>query len=551
MARTATSVRSYRSSRSSSGPSSIVMAAIVMIGLIALAGLYGRIMGYDLRRDESMFVPPAALLGQHQLYADLFYNHVPYSAWLFRATHQLLPWMGLLGAARLTVFLFWLLLLGGAGWVGWRLTRSALVAIVGPVSLLTADVLLGQTGMAATNNLLPLPFALLGLGLFAVAIAEQRQNFWQLLLAGIALSIAAGMKASAIAFVPAVAIGCFLIPRRLPFLARLRLVVLPVALGGLIGAAPLIWYAMAQPDLFFAHILGYHSGPHVAYWQANAASEPDVALTPPAKLQLAYSVWMVGATLLALFLTVLARVLSRSGDDDAWSSGASEAAAIVAAAVLTAAALAFVPTPGFPQYYAAPLIGPPILIALLCRAMPSESYARMRPAIAVALALMVVYGAPRVLLGLNDLRHPNRLTSARLEKGADLLRERLAAAGVDQAGPIATLSPLYPLAAGLDIYPEFSAGPFAYRVAAHTAPELRQHYAMAGAEDLPALLGATPPAAILTGFDPVLEAPFEDYARANGYTLVEMPKISDRYGTARLWLPATAVETTDQTGERQ
>lgn len=544
-------VRGISAARRRARPGKAVLILAVAIGVVVLAGLYGRIMGYDLRRDEFMFVPPAELLGQYVLYGDLFYNHVPYSAWAFRVMHQLLPWLGLLEAARLTIFLCWLLLLGGAAWIGWRLTRSVLVAVVGPVSLITADVLLGQTGMAATNNLMPLPFALLGLGLFAIAIAEQRQHFGQLLLSGVLLSIAAGLKASAIAFVPAVAIGCFLVPRRVTFAERLRHVVLPVALGGLIGAAPLIWYALTQPDLFFAHILGYHSGPHVAYWQANAESEPDLALSGPAKLQLAYSVWMVGATLLALFLAVLARVLSRRVEDDAWSSGASEAATVVALSVLTAALLAFVPTPGFPQYYAAPLIGPPILIALLCRAMPVERLALMRPAMAVAIALMAVYGGPRILLGLNDLRHPNQLTTARVQRGGDRLREKLAEAGLDQSGPIATLSPLYPLAAGLPIYPEFSAGPFAYRVAIYTSPELRALYSMAGAEDLPALFDATPPAAILTGFDPVLEAPFEDYARAHGYTLTEMPKISDRYGSARLWLPAPAAASPDQTGARQ
>ncbi|HMQ40399.1 MAG TPA: hypothetical protein PKC09_03925, partial [Paracoccus sp. (in: a-proteobacteria)] len=200
---------------------SIVVATMLAVGLLVLAALYGRIMGYDLRRDEFMFVPPAALLDDHALYRDLFYNHVPYSAWLFRAVHQALPWLGLLAAARLTVFLAWLLLLGGAGWVGWRLTGSALVAAVGPLSLITADVLLGQTGMAATNNLLPLPFALLGLGFFAVALADPRPGFGQLLLAGVMLSVAAGMKGRPIALLPPEAIVFFVGPRHVPFFVPL------------------------------------------------------------------------------------------------------------------------------------------------------------------------------------------------------------------------------------------------------------------------------------------------------------------------------------------
>ena len=52
-----------------------LLGAVVFALLVAL---FGRIMGYDLRRDEFMFVPPAALLGEYALYQDLFYHHVPY-----------------------------------------------------------------------------------------------------------------------------------------------------------------------------------------------------------------------------------------------------------------------------------------------------------------------------------------------------------------------------------------------------------------------------------------------------------------------------------------
>ena len=44
------------------------LAALAIAGLLLLgAALYGRIMGFDLRRDEWMFVPPAATLGDWPL----------------------------------------------------------------------------------------------------------------------------------------------------------------------------------------------------------------------------------------------------------------------------------------------------------------------------------------------------------------------------------------------------------------------------------------------------------------------------------------------------
>ncbi|MFD1795029.1 hypothetical protein FQV27_15750 [Paracoccus aurantiacus] len=529
----------------------IALRDVAVAALIALllAALFGRIMGYELRRDEFMFVPPAVLLEDHALYSDLFYNHVPYSAWLFRAMHLALPWMGLLAVARLTIFLAWLLLLGSAAWIGWRLTRSAVMALFGPVSFISAEVLLGQAGMAATNNLLPLPFALLGLGLLAISLAERDLSFTRLFAAGVMLSIAAGMKASAIAFIPAVAIGCFLLPRRMDAADRARKLALPVALGGIVGALPLIWLAVTQTDLFFAHIAAYHAGPHIAFWQDNAASEPGLALGSSDKLMLAWSVWMVGAPLLALFVAVLSWAMMRR--DPARPDDSNSALLIVAAATATAALLAFVPTPGFPQYYIGPLVGLPLLAALGWRALSLDAHRGLAIAVRVAMALMLVIALPRLGLGLNELRHPDKFTTAKVQRGADLLRQILSDSGLDGAGPVATLSPIYPLAAGLEIYPEFAAGPFAYRIAPYTDAELRPLYAMAGADDLPALFEASPPSAIMTGFDPGLEAPFEDYARANGYTPQDLPAITDRYGSARLWLSPRAAAATEQTGDTQ
>jgi hypothetical protein len=514
----------------------LTICLCILIPLI-LAALFGRIMGYDLRRDEFMFVPPAALLGDYTLYTDLFYNHVPYAAWLFRGAHVVLPDLGLLTTARMVVFAGWLALLGSAAWLGWHLGRSLPLALFCAMSLLSAEVLLGQTGMAATNNLLPLPFLLLGLGLIAMALTGGRLAFMPLFIAGVLLSVAAGLKASAGAVIPVVALSCLLLPHALTLAERLRYMVVPVAAGGIVGALPLLWLARTRTALFFDHILGYHTGPHVAYWQANAASEPDLAMSIGAKVQLAQSVWLAGAPLLALFVIVLLigmRLTQPVVPMHPPARGTASALVLVAAASLALAMTAFVPTPGFPQYYAMALVGLPLMAALAFRALPPQAAVQARAVLWAGLILMAVLAAPRLALGLSDLRQPERLTPARLQQGAAELRSALAGRA---SGPVATLSPLYVLEAGLPIYPELSAGPFAYRVAPYLSAELRAQYAMAGADDLEALFAATPPAAILTGFDAVLEQPLSAYAAQHGYLKAPLDAVSDRYGQGALWLP--------------
>lgn len=530
-------------------PRQALQIAVLAVALLLLgAALYGRIMGFDLRRDEFMFVPPAATLGDWPLYSGQFYNHVPYSAWVFRAVHLALPGLDLLTAARLTVFAGWLLLLGAAFWTGLRLAGSALAGVFAAAIFLGSETLLSQAGMAATNNLLPLPFVLLGLALFAAGHVGGRSPFGPYVLAGLCLSVAAGMKASAIAFVPAVVVACFLLPRAVPLGARARLTALPVALGGLLGAIPLFWLALTEPT-FFDHLLRYHSGPHIAFWQANAASEPGLAMGLPAKVQLAQTVWLAGGAILGLFVAAIGWTARPGLAGPARSDEAArtmQAAWVVGAATLTAAALAFMPTPAFPQYFVPPLAGLPVLAALAIRALPPDLRPAVLRALPAAIVLMGAVALPRLATGLADLRHPDRLTPARLDRGADALAGLVAPRDGTAPGPVATLSPLYPLQAGLPVYAEFATGPFAWRVAGHIDPGLRAAYVMATPQDLTDLFAARPPAAILTGFDPMLELPLEDWARAHGYRPQAISEITDRYGTGTLWLPGGAIA--DPTG---
>ena len=201
--------------------------------------------------------------------------------------------------------------------------------------------------------------------------------------------------------------------------------------------------------------------------------------------------------------------------------------------------------PAFPQYFVPPLAGLPVLVALAIRSLPASARPVLLRALPAGIVLMLAVALPRLATGLADLRHPDRLTPARLSEGAAAL-SRLAAPDGFATGPVATLSPLYPLQAGLPVYPELATGPFLWRVADHIAPELRAAYVMAGPQDLPQLFGKRPPAAILTGFDAMVEAPLEAWARANGYEPRPVPEITDRYGTGILWLPAGAIA--DPTG---
>ena len=85
-------------------------------------------------------------------------------------------------------------------------------------------------------------------------------------------------------------------------------------------------------------------------------------------------------------------------------------------------------------------------------------------------------------------------------------------------GKVLTLGPIVPLEGGLDIYPAFATGPFAWR-SAHVVPAVERRKAgIVSPFDLDALLANDPPHAILLEeWDVRDNKPLEAYARAHGY----------------------------------
>ena len=80
-----------------------------------------------------------------------------------------------------------------------------------------------------------------------------------------------------------------------------------------------------------------------------------------------------------------------------------------------------------------------------------------------------------------------------------------------------TLTPIYPLDGGAEIYAEFATGVFAWRTGHLLTVDQRQAYQVISEEELDDFLSKDPPGAILVGLHPGQEAPLIDYARQEGF----------------------------------
>lgn len=522
----------------------------LLLGAILL-GVFARVMNYDLSRDEELYVPPAALLGDFRLYDDFFYNHVPGSAWLYHLFYGLFGAGGLLFSARLAVFVAWAGLAAAVMFFSWRLAGSLLAAAALTVLVLTNEQLLSVVGSTASNNFAPLPLAYVGLCLFILGVAGRglwrdaaeatgvrRPNAALIFAAGGFLAAAMSIKVSAVAFVAPVALASLLMPAGAPLLVRLTRVAAPLAAGGLLVALPVLVLFLRAPEQFLAHVVEYHRGPHVAYWAADPAGEEGVVMGLAGKVLLAQEIWFAGGTLIlclvaaifaALFAVAAGPARSAARDPDF------RGLVLAAATMALVFAIGFAPTPSFSQYFAPPIIVAPIIIAILYGRLEADARARAA-VIAVAAIFALAAGAPRLVQHLPRLLKPDSLTVARVHRDGLAIRAALDDAGVE--GKVATLLPIYPLEGGLPVYPEFATGQFVYRTAKFTAPDLLKHYRTTSETAVKALFAKDPPAAFLVGFDKELEAPFVEFAADHGYRPAPSVKIKNRYGDGTLLVRA-------------
>ncbi len=215
--------------------------------------------------------------------------------------------------------------------------------------------------------------------------------------------------------------------------------------------------------------------------------------------------------------TVIKLIRTRARDLPAWT---------LCVLLLALFASAFAPTPLWVQYFFAPL---PFLVIASAAALSQLKQLRWQAlGLAALTALILLQGNLFTdLARIKILARPAEWIPLQVHQYAQTLSEHV------PSGKILTLVPMLPLEGGLDSYEMFAVGPFSWRTVNFLTIERRQKYEVIAPVDLEAFLAADPPAAILTGFEVQhegltpetpgnLEDPFEEYARAHGYSPVQI-----------------------------
>jgi hypothetical protein len=489
-----------------------IRVVIWSLGLLLALGLFGRIMSFPLNHDEQIHVVAARMIFRAPLYGELGYNHLPGLPLLLGGFYAATGSDHLLQAGRVLIFLCWIATGIVTGLIAYRRTEDRMIVAVSILTL-SAGALLGPPGMLVTNNFLPIPFALLGVHLFLIALEGDVPRPGPMFAAGVAIGFAVALKISFVFLLPPVAIAAMMVPRKLPLSLHIRQVLLPLLAGGLTGGLPVLVVLLSGPMELYEHTVRYFTGGHLAYWERS--TQPK-AISIASKLLVAEDVWLSGSGLLANLLIGVSGLLLFRSDRKAlrqWQ------VMLVVALVACAALGSFLPTPAFPQYYEPPVPFLVLLFILIYARLDEEARRLMIPLLATTAILALTIILPRLLPGLPVVPRPSLWTGNMIHAQGLRIRATMDAAPID--GQIATLSPIVALEGDLPVYREFSAGPFVYRVADYLPQSDRRWFRTTSPRELNAFLDRNPPSAIVVGREPEFDGAFSAYARAHGYLVTE------------------------------
>lgn len=171
-------------------------------------------------------------------------------------------------------------------------------------------------------------------------------------------------------------------------------------------------------------------------------------------------------------------------------------------------------TPTFEQYYY-----PVIVFGLALAADRLAMLLRLRLLTPLRTWVLIACVVVSTIAGFLGTDYKNLLTvfSPEAWRPVKIHQEARQIALIVGRGKVLTFTPILALEGGVDIYPEFANGVFAWETGYLMDKQYREKTRVVTAEDLPGFLESNRPRAIITGYEPVHDVSLIIYARKNGF----------------------------------
>jgi len=457
--------------------------------------------------DEDQFVASGVLLAKHGLfpYKDYAYFHTPYLVFIYGAMFSFTSYylftarfFNVVASFALCIALFNVamsVLKGKKSWV-----RYGIAATI--VMLLIFSPLFTFTSGLAWNH----DFAIfLAVASFLLLVSGvKNSNKRHLFYAGLLLSVSIGVRLSlAPLIIPYIIILCIKLRRH--SIKRSLMYYFTLMAGIFTGLIPLLIIFIAAPSQF---LFGNFEYPALNT-QFKTMEHHPVAMNFIQKITYLGQTFLEPGNLVILVLFILTAYFALKN-----YSAKPHGFEVLSVLLLLPFLLigSFAPTPSWYMYFY--VLVPFLLLGVIyCLASLSDNQ------ISAIFPIIIIGVFFSGFFGIGQYQFLRTLGNSSQWVPIEIHNEGQHIASIVGNGRIVTLSPIFPLEGGLEIYPQFATGVFGYRVA-HLVPYgTRSRMKLLSKDDIPVFLSHEKPPALVTGTAPSLENEMTQYSILNEYKL--------------------------------
>lgn len=494
-------------SNSSEARPSAVRLLAALSAACAIVVLAASILTAPINHDEHMYLAAAELVFEAVIYEDFAYFQTPYMPYFYRLASEMSDSPARLLTARTTKILLATAILVVC-FLLFRLSSRDGGFAFALVGVLFCNDIFRYTAGFARNYDGAMLFLLLA-ALYITWREPKSPGAPTYIVTGALLGLAIGTKLT-FALTPL----AFLLPILLRSGISTKSLKLAswLVLGVGIGLLPAAWVAL-KAGLSAAHFNNVEYHAITTAWRRETGFHATMTLADKlrnAKHQLStVPNQLLAVVWLFSLASVAFRPKCRLETHRSWAFVGS--ALLVSIGVL----LVLLPTPVWRSYFAPLVIFVCLNVASLYRVMQPSVRTSSKQVAFVALALLFAFHLPTDVRTLAASSDPATWTGVRTHEAGERLASAIDSRHVDR--PVATISPLFVLEAGLEIYPELASGPFGYRVGRMIPETRRSALRITSTECVGELLRRSPPSAVLVDMNDELDDPLERFARNEGY----------------------------------
>ena len=501
-----------------SGSTFVVILVLADIFVLLVDGAMTR----NLCADEHQFIASAALVAQHGLipYKDFAYSHTPNLIFAYAAVFQTTD--HLLLAGRLFSLTCDCLTLGVIFFLTFNLFRDCssstrLGLATGSVIAIVANPVFIFTYGRAWNHGPSILLAVLAFAFHCYAARHERPH-WHFFWSGCLIALAIGTRVS---FAPAVVPFLWAISRHPQYGKSAKKIAFftPFLLGAILGSLPtLVLFALSPYQLLWGTL--YKPVINIEFFRRTGGSVAFRGFSVLDRAAFFAEVFAETGTALIVVLFSYFAVRTKAAGRVA-DQAVHFAFRFVLVLLPFLLVSPLITTPCWYQYFCATI---PFLVIGTMLALKLVSGSNVQRFDLKLCALAVTMCCVSAIVSVSS-DHARRWYSAfDFNKAGEWapLQIRKLGAEVREAvgdGKILTLTPIYPLEGGLDVYEELAMGMFSWNVSDLIPPGERRELRMIGPGELDQYLKEDVPAGILVGLLglPFMEQEFIEYAEKHGY----------------------------------